>query len=181
MGQVQKILTQVGSGPFLLLGSGQPCLAWVWVWKIPLKIPNFSIFALRVKNISSAWVKSTWAKGGLASYLLWVKTMLRLGQSGPISGTTTIPSLNKEAFSTSDCGREARREIQEMAWKTWKSRDHVKQRNTESSSWKAKKKIWEIPWHWKSQLTLLKTNTIVWPINRSHATTYPWDKPMTDP
>jgi len=33
----------LGCAKFLVLGLGQPSLVWVWVWKFPLKIPNFSL------------------------------------------------------------------------------------------------------------------------------------------
>jgi len=64
-------LNRVGPGrlDFLLIGSDQPSLVWVWIWKTSPKIPNFSIFSLRIK-------------GGSASYLLCVKSMIGLGQ-GP--------------------------------------------------------------------------------------------------
>jgi len=63
---------------FLLLGwvgSGQPSL--VWVWKISSK--NTTIFNFFPSNKKS---KSNWVKGGSASYLLRVKSMLGSGQ-GP--------------------------------------------------------------------------------------------------
>jgi len=52
----------------------------VWIWKI--KMSNFQFFSLWVKKISSVRSKSTRVKGGLASYLLRVKSKLGSDQ-GP--------------------------------------------------------------------------------------------------
>jgi len=74
-------------------GLGQFFVAWVGsaifgFGKFLLKTSNFSIFFLRIENKSHrVGSKSTWVKGGSASYLLQVKSMLGLGQvrSWPIS------------------------------------------------------------------------------------------------
>jgi len=58
-----------------LLGSGWVSHLWFGFGTFPLKIPKFSIFALQV------WSQSTRVKGGFTSYLLHVKSMLRLGQA----------------------------------------------------------------------------------------------------
>jgi len=43
---------RVGSGQFFvaLVGSGQPLMVWVWIWKISPKCQIFQFFALRVKK-----------------------------------------------------------------------------------------------------------------------------------
>jgi len=76
MGPGQKFLMRVG--------SGQPFMVWVWIWKIsPKNVKFFNFFALRVKK-KHCWVRSesTRGGGGLASYLLRVKSKLGSGQ-GP--------------------------------------------------------------------------------------------------
>jgi len=81
MGPGQKFLTRVRSFFVAQVGSGQPFLIWVWIWKISPKNVHFSIFFLFMsKKISLGRVKSTWVKGGSASYLLRVKSMLGLGR-----------------------------------------------------------------------------------------------------
>jgi len=70
MGLGQKNLAQVG--------SGQPSMVWVGVWKISLKNPNFSIFSLsEQKKVYRVRSKSTSIKDRSTSYLLQVKSMLR--------------------------------------------------------------------------------------------------------
>jgi len=78
----QKFLTGVGSIFCHLgwIGLSPPYM--VLVWKISPKNVKFSIFPLWVKKISSGWVKKYRVKGGLASYLLRVKSKLGSGQ-GP--------------------------------------------------------------------------------------------------
>jgi len=67
MGPDQKFLTRVG--------SGQPFMVWVWIWKISLKnIKSGQKKSLRVRS------KSTRVEGGLAFYLLRVKSKLGSGQ-----------------------------------------------------------------------------------------------------
>jgi len=40
------------------MGSGQPSLVWIWIWKIPLKKSQFfSFLSLWIKKISSGQVK----------------------------------------------------------------------------------------------------------------------------
>jgi len=76
MGPGQKFLTWVGSNFCFLGWAGlQPSL--VWDWKFSPKNPNFFwFFALRVKKISSGWIKKYPGETGSASYLLQVKSML---------------------------------------------------------------------------------------------------------
>jgi len=70
MGLGQKNLAQVG--------SGQPSMVWVGVWKISLKNLNFSIFSLsEQKKVYQVRSKSTSIKDRSTSYLLQVKSMLR--------------------------------------------------------------------------------------------------------
>jgi len=79
MGPGQKILTRVGS---IFCGSGQvgssqPSMGLVLVWKIsPKNVNFFNFFPFRIRS------KSNRIKGGLASYLLQVKSKLGSGQ-GP--------------------------------------------------------------------------------------------------
>jgi len=71
----QQFLTRVA--------SVQPFMVWVWIWKIsPKNFKFFNFFPSGQKK--SLWVgsESTRVKGGLASYLLRVKTKLGSGQ-GP--------------------------------------------------------------------------------------------------
>jgi len=79
MGPGQKFLTRVG--------SGQPFMVWVCIWKIsPKKVKFFNFFPSGQKK--SLWVgsESTRVKGGLASYILRIKSKLGSGWvgSGPI-------------------------------------------------------------------------------------------------
>jgi len=71
---------------FLWLGlgrSGQPSMVWVWVWKIsPKNIKFFNFFTFGSKKSLRVGSESTRVKGGLASYLLQVKSKLGPGQ-GP--------------------------------------------------------------------------------------------------
>jgi len=56
----QKSLTWVGSGQIFVsrVGSGQPSLVCVWVWKFFPKNPNFfNVLPFRSKNISLSQVK----------------------------------------------------------------------------------------------------------------------------
>jgi len=57
MGPDQKNLTQVGKGQFLVahVGSGQPSMVWIWIWKISPK--NINFFTFGSKKISSGQVK----------------------------------------------------------------------------------------------------------------------------
>jgi len=55
----------------------------VWVWKFsPKNFKFFNFFSLGQKKSLRVGSKSIWIKGGLASYLLGVKSKLELGQ-GP--------------------------------------------------------------------------------------------------
>jgi len=60
--------------------SGQLFIVWVWIWKISPKNVNF--FPFGSKKFLLVVSKSTWVKGGSASYLQWVKSKLGSGQ-GP--------------------------------------------------------------------------------------------------
>jgi len=81
----------------LVMGPGQFLVAWVrsgrvsHLWfgfgsgKFPLKMSNFSIFfSSSHKKFPRVGQKSTWVKGGSASYLLRCQKYARVG-SGPIS------------------------------------------------------------------------------------------------
>jgi len=78
----QKFLTRVRSGQFFVapVGSAIKIKVWVWIWKISPK--NINFFPFGSKKSLRVGSKSTWVKGGSASYLLRVKS--KLG-SGPIS------------------------------------------------------------------------------------------------
>jgi len=79
-----KNLTKISEGSGSnFFDPGQPFLVWVWIWKFSPKNPKFSIFCPSGQE-KCYWVgsKSTGVKGGSASYLLQVKSMLG---SGPIS------------------------------------------------------------------------------------------------
>jgi len=81
MGWGQKLLTRVG--------SGQPFMVWVWIWKIsPKNVKFFNFFPMGQKKSIQVGSESTWVKGGSASYILRVKSKLESGQS---------PSLHKSA------------------------------------------------------------------------------------
>jgi len=80
MGPGQKLLTQVRSGQFFepWVGSGQ--LSMVRVWKISLKnVKFFNFFPLGQ------------VKGGLASYLLLIKSLLGPGR---VRAHLLLPPLN---------------------------------------------------------------------------------------
>jgi len=68
VGPGQTFLPRVGSGHFFV--------ARVSHLLVSKKISNFSIFFPSGQKISSGLVKNTWVKNGLASYLLWVESML---------------------------------------------------------------------------------------------------------
>jgi len=78
-------------------------LGWFGFGKFPLKTSNFSFGS---KKISSGRVgsKSTWVKGGSASYLLLVKSMLGLGQGPSLSPgrLSLIVVCNEEALFVYD-------------------------------------------------------------------------------
>jgi len=55
-------------------------MVWVGIWKIsPKNVKFFNFFPLGQKKSLWAGSKSTWVKGGSASYLLRVKSKLRSG------------------------------------------------------------------------------------------------------
>jgi len=71
---------------FCFIGWVSPL--WIGFGKLPLKIQNFSVFfSSGQKKFLRVESKSTRIKVRLASYLLWVESMLRSGRvrSGPIS------------------------------------------------------------------------------------------------
>jgi len=69
----------LGQVNFLWLGSAIYVL--VWIWKISLKMSNFSIFSFWIqKKYLRVGSKSTWVKGVSASYLLRIKSKLGPGQ-----------------------------------------------------------------------------------------------------
>jgi len=77
MGLSQKFLTRVG--------SGQPFMVWVWIWKIsPKNVKFFNFFPFGSK-------KSLRVKGGLASYLMRVKSKLGSGQGPSLTAMHWIP------------------------------------------------------------------------------------------
>jgi len=73
-GPSQKIFTSVGLGQFFMAWVRLGRVSHLWFEfefrKVPLKMSNFQFFPFGSK--------STWVKGGLASYLLWVKSKLGL-------------------------------------------------------------------------------------------------------
>jgi len=78
MGPGQKIVTRVG--------SGQPFLLYFGLRKLPLKIPNFSIFSLRIKKIASGQVKKYPEQS-------WVGLLFTADQRYPRFGSGQGPSL----------------------------------------------------------------------------------------
>jgi len=73
-----------GSGwvNFLWLGLGQPFMVVAWIWKIsPKNVHFFNFFPFGSKKSLLVWSKSAQVKGGLASYLLSVKSKLGSVQS----------------------------------------------------------------------------------------------------
>jgi len=65
----------------------------------PYKSQIFQFFPFGSKKSLQVRSKSTRVKGGPASYLLWVKSMLGLGQSPSLNLTTTNNALNKKCLS----------------------------------------------------------------------------------
>jgi len=85
MGPGQIFLTRVGLGQFFVarVGSDQPFM--VWIWKISPKSVNFfNFFPFGSKKSLRVGLESTQVEGGPASYLLRVKSKLRLGPSLPV-------------------------------------------------------------------------------------------------
>jgi len=79
MGPGQIFLTRIRLDLFFgaQVGSGQPFLVWLWVWKIFPKNPEFSnFFDLRSKNLFGLAQK---VHGSKTSYLLRVKSVLGSG------------------------------------------------------------------------------------------------------
>jgi len=74
----------IGQGQFFAarIGLGQPYMVCVWIWKISPKNVNF--FPSDQKKFLGVGFKSTRVKGGLASYLLRVKSKLGSGQGPPL-------------------------------------------------------------------------------------------------
>jgi len=73
LGPGQKFLTRVG--------SGQPFMVWVWIWKISLKnVKFFNFFLSGQKKSLRVGSESTRVEGRSASYLLHVKGKLGSGR-----------------------------------------------------------------------------------------------------
>jgi len=92
IGPGQKFLTHVRSIFVALVRSGWVSHLWFGFGfgKCPLKMSNFSIFfPSDQKKSLGIGSKSTWVKGGLASYLLQVKSKLVSGQ-GPSLGNSNL-------------------------------------------------------------------------------------------
>jgi len=91
MGPGQNFLNLFGLGHFFVarFGSHPPLGLEIF----PLKIPNFSIFSIRVVKISHrVRSKNTWVKDGWTSYLLRVKKVCSAQVcSGPISISRCTP------------------------------------------------------------------------------------------
>jgi len=74
---------------FLWLGSGQPFMVWVRIWKIsPKNIKFFNFFPSGQKKFLPVMSESTRVKAGLASYLLRVKSKLGSGQGPSLACTS---------------------------------------------------------------------------------------------
>jgi len=101
MGPGQKILICIRSGKFFVARVGSVRASHLWFefefGKFPLKKSNFSIFypsgqkkSLRVRS------KSIQVKGGLASYLLRVKSKLGSGQGPSLPNSARNLDVTKE-------------------------------------------------------------------------------------
>jgi len=90
MGLGQIFLTRIGPGwvNFLLLGLGRVSHFWFGFAKFPLKISNFlNFFTSSQKNLIGLGQKVPGSdKVGLASYLLWINSLLGTGL-GPFLAT----------------------------------------------------------------------------------------------
>jgi len=85
----------------LWLRSGQPFL--VWVWKIsPKYVKLFNFFPWGQKKSHRVGSKSTRVKGGVASYLLWVKSKLGSGQGPSLNETEHDASFHYFHFSLTE-------------------------------------------------------------------------------
>jgi len=83
MGPGQNFWPRSGQIFVAQVGSGQPSLVWVWIWKFSPKNPKFfSFLTFGSKKCHRVGLKSTRVKAGSASYLVRVKSMLGSGQ-GP--------------------------------------------------------------------------------------------------
>jgi len=68
----QKFLTRVG--------LGQPVMVWDWIWNFsPKNVKFFNFFPFGSKKSFRVGSESTLVKGGLASYLLQIKSKLGSG------------------------------------------------------------------------------------------------------
>jgi len=84
----------MGPGQFFVarVGSGQPFMVWVKIWKIsPKNVKFFNFFPSGQKKLLQVGSESTRVKAGSASYLQRVKSKLGSGQ-GPSLVTTDISS-----------------------------------------------------------------------------------------
>jgi len=82
-----------GSGQFFVarVGLGQPPIVWVRIWKIsPKNVKFFNFFPSGQKKLIWVESESTRIKAGLASYLLRVKSKLRLGQGPSLLATLRV-------------------------------------------------------------------------------------------
>jgi len=83
------------------VGSGQPPLG---LENFPLKIPNFSTFCPSGQKISLVGSKNTWVKYRLASYLLWVKSMLGSGRPTLLQIVCLVFKNQDSKISLTDLG-----------------------------------------------------------------------------
>jgi len=91
-GSRSKIFSRVGS---IFCGSGRVSHLWLGFGfgKLPLKTSNFSIFfPFDQKNLFGSGQKVPGVKGGLASYLLRVKSKLGAGQGPSLQLTCLRPA-----------------------------------------------------------------------------------------
>jgi len=81
----------------IFCGSGQVSHLWFGFGKFPLKMSIFSIFfPSDQKKSLQVGSKSTWVKGGSASYLLQVKSKLGSGQGPSLCLSSMASSFLKQ-------------------------------------------------------------------------------------
>jgi len=79
------------------VGSGQPSLIWVWIWKIsPKNIKFFNFLPIGSKKCHWVRLKSTRVRAGSASYLLQVKSMFGSGQGQSLISSFCSLYTNKD-------------------------------------------------------------------------------------